>query len=172
MTNTVGRLYAEKLARLDHELEVLQRPEPTHPELLAAMKVIDQHRDDKIRYEIVRRKHKMQCLQKKSVAEKAQLHSHHQQLVRDIRERHVEQLNREQSQIQHERRDLGVMPYAKSFPVKRSQQIRHQQAYNLQVSLLSGVAKHTGFPAAPDLQSAKPAEAEEDMAFIRVRHFT
>ena len=110
----------------------------------------------------------MQCLQKKSVAEKAQLHSHHQQLVRDIRERHVEQLNKEQSQIQFERRDLGVLPYAKSFPVKRSQQIRHQQAYNLQVSLLSGVAKYTGFPAAPDLRPAKPVEAEEDMAFIRV----
>ncbi|KAL9627674.1 MAG: hypothetical protein Q9164_007529, partial [Protoblastenia rupestris] len=109
----------------------------------------------------------MQCLQKKSVAEKAQLHSQFQQSVREIRERHVEELNRKQSQIQHERRSLGVPPYAKSFPTKRSQQIRHQQAYNLQVSLLSGVAKHAGFPAAPDLEPAKSSEIEEDMAFIR-----
>ena len=148
---------------------MLRQPEPAHPEILAAIQVIDQYRNDKIQYEIVRRRLKMKCLSKQSVAEKAQCHSQHQQSVREIRERHVEELNREQSQIQCERRDLGLPPYAKTFPTKRSQQIRQQQAYNLEVSVLSGAAKYVGFPAAPELRPAMPSEAEEDLAFIKVR---
>jgi hypothetical protein len=49
------------------------------------------------------------------------------------------------------------------FPTRRSQQITQQTAYNKEVSVLSGIAKYVGFPAAPDITSVRTGEREEDM---------
>ena len=49
------------------------------------------------------------------------------------------------------------------FQPKRSDQIRRQAAYNKEVSLLSGIAKYVGFPAAPEIKGLKPAEIEGDL---------
>lgn len=38
-----------------------------------------------------------------------------------------------------------------------------QSAYNREVSVLSGVAKHVGFPAAPEMEGARPSEVDSDM---------
>jgi hypothetical protein len=54
------------------------------------------------------------------------------------------------------------------LPEKRSDQIRHQTAYNLEVSVLSGVAKYVGFPAAPDISAARPTEIDEDLRAMKV----
>lgn len=49
------------------------------------------------------------------------------------------------------------------FPKRRSTQIGHQTAHNREVSILSGVAKYVGFPAAPEMEGARPMEAEADL---------
>jgi hypothetical protein len=54
------------------------------------------------------------------------------------------------------------------LPEKRSDQIRHQTAYNLEVSILSGVAKYVGFPAAPDISTARSTDVDDDLRAMKV----
>lgn len=149
---------------------MLDSPTPTHPELLAALQVIDRHRDEKIRYEDTLVRYKLQALQRKSVAEKAQAHGQYMCRVQDIREKHLENLNKEFYQIQHERRATKTTAedYMYHYNPKRSDQIRRQAAYNKEVSLLSGIAKHVGFPAAPEMKGLKQAEIDEDLRAMGV----
>lgn len=164
------RLFDEKLAQYNEELAMLNQPIPKHPDYLALKKIIDNRHDDKIEYEQTLLRYKLDALQRKSIAEKAQIHSQYMQTVRDIREKTLEKLQKESYQLQRERRHAeGDVPdYSYPFPTKRSQQIVYQTSYNTEVSILSGVAKHVGFPAAPDILVAKPSEIEEDLLAMGV----
>lgn len=144
---------------------MLEGPEITHPELLSMKEVLEQRRDEKIQYECTLLKYKLGSLQNKSVAEKAQVHTQYMQTVRDIRDRSLEQVNREWYQIHKERRSRedDVPEYMCLYPTRRSQQITNQTAYNKEVSLLSGIAKYRGFPAAPEIGSAKSTEIDLDL---------
>jgi len=164
------RLYDERIVRCDAELAMLESPTPSHPELLAALEVIDRHRDQKIRYEDTLIKYKLEALQRKSIAEKAQAHSQYMLEVQAIRERHLEKLNKEFYQIQRERRsaETSAPDYMYRYNPKRSDQIKRQTAYNKEVSILSGVAKFVGFPAAPDLKPLRQHEIDEDLKAMGV----
>ena len=167
--NTHCRLFDEKLAQHDEELAMLNRPNPTHPDFIMLKKVIDKHLEDKIQYERTLLKYKLIALQKKSIAEKAQIHSQYMQSVRDIRERTLEQLQKESYQLQRERRHVeGDVPdYSYLFTTNRAEQIANQTAYNTEVSILSGIAKYVGFPAAPEITGARPNEIEEDLQAMK-----
>lgn len=171
LTRSFSRLYDEKIARCNAELAMLESTTPTHPELVAALDVIDNHRDKKIQYEDTRIKFKLESLQRESMAEKAQAHSQYMLDVQDTRERHQDKLNEAFYQIQRERRsaDTSAPSYMYHFPTKRSEQIRRQTAYNKEISILSGVAKYVGFPAAPDLKRLKQDEIDEDLKAMGVR---
>lgn len=149
---------------------MLDSATPTHPELLAALEVIDRHRNEKIQYEDNLIKYKLGALQRKSIAEKAQAHAQYMLRVQDIRETHLAHLNQHFYQIQHERRttDTTAQDYMYHFQPKRSDQIRRQAAYNKEVSLLSGIAKHVGFPAAPEMKGLKQNEIDEDLRAMGV----
>ena len=149
---------------------MLNQPVPNHPEFLAQKDVIDRYRNDKVDYEETLFKYKLIALQKNSIAEKAQIHSQYIQTVREIRDRNLEQLNQEWYRIQRERRSCedNVPDYLYKFTTRRSQQIRQQTAYNTEVSILSGVAKYVGFPAAPDINGARSSEIDDDFAEIAV----
>ena len=168
LTRRCYRLFDERLAQYNDELSMLNQPIPTHPEYVAQKEVIDRYRDDKIDYEETLFKYKLIALQRKSIAEKAQIHSQYMQTVREIRDRNLEQLNEEWYQIQRERRSCedNVPDYIYKFPTRRSQQIRQQTAYNTEVSILSGVAKYVGFPAAPDILGARTSEVDDDFTAI------
>ncbi|MCJ1263141.1 hypothetical protein MMC22_003011 [Lobaria immixta] len=159
------KIFDEKLAQYNEELVMLDQPNPTHPEFVAMMRVIDRRRDEKIEYEETLLRYKLITLQKKSIAEKAQIHTQYMQTAREIRERTLEKLHKESYQLQRERRNAegDVSDYAYNFPTKRSQQITNQTAYNTEVSILSGIAKHVGFPAAPPLSALRSSEIEEDL---------
>ncbi|KAL9635313.1 MAG: hypothetical protein Q9164_003536 [Protoblastenia rupestris] len=159
------KLFDERLASANEELVLLQRPGFAHPELLAMKEAVDQRRDEKIRYQRTHLRYKLQSLQKESVATKHQALSQYMQTVREVRDRSLDQLNKEFYQIQRERRSVeGDVPdFMYTFTDKRSKQITQQTAYNVEVSVLSGVAKHVGFPAAPRIRIARPNELDEDM---------
>ena len=154
----------------NEELALLEQPISAHPELLVMREVIDQRRDQKIEYEHTMMKHKLTTLQRESVANKAQIHSQYMQSVREIRDVALDRLNREFYQLQRERRSCeGDVPeYMYNFTTKRSQQITQQMSYNSEVSVLSGVAKYVGFPAAPDISKARPNEIEDDLRAMGV----
>lgn len=149
---------------------MLESPTPSHPELLAALDIIGRHRDQKIRYENTRLKYKLESLQRTSIAEKAQAHSQYMLEVQDIREKSLDTLNKEFYQVQRERRsaETSTPDYMYHYNPKRSEQIKRQAAYNKEVSILSGVAKHVGFPAAPDLKPLKPSEIDDDLKAMGV----
>jgi hypothetical protein len=138
---------------------------PTHPEYLAMMKCIDERRDERVRVSEKLREYELQTLRNYAVAKRSQILVQYQQDVRAIRERKLEQLGKQWYEIQHDRRSYaGSVPdFTLRFPTRRSQQITNQVAYSNEVSILSGVAKYVGFPAAPPMASATDAELEEDL---------
>ncbi|KPI45365.1 Transcriptional regulatory protein DEP1 [Cyphellophora attinorum] len=163
--NLRDRLYDEKIAAINHELAQLAEPTPTHPELIKQVAVVKAYRDEKIEIAQKTLVYKIGALKTKSVAERAQAHSAYFQETRDIRERHLEIVNERFVRIQRERfkSDTTTPTYAVPFPTKRSKQVIQQTAYNKEVSLLSGVAKYVGFPAAPDLMQTSQKDLEDDL---------
>ena len=164
------RLCDEQIAQLERELEMLKQPNCVHPEYVAMIKCIDDRRADKIAYETRLLEYKQKNLEIITAAERHQMHSQYFQTVRHIREEILEECNQRVFELQRGRRQLGCdeTEYMVRLPEKRSDQIRHQTAYNLEVSVLSGVAKYVGFPAAPDISAARPTEIDEELRAMKV----
>ncbi|KAB8207469.1 Sds3-like-domain-containing protein [Aspergillus parasiticus] len=159
------KIYDERVSKLNRELEMLNGPNPTHPEFLRQLECIQRYRDAKIKYEHTLYQYRIKALLNKSLAERAQAHSTYFQRARDVREKHSSAISKQFYAIQHDRfktDEVSPQHYI-PFPTRRSQQIANQTAYNQEVSILAGVAKYVGFPAAPSLSAARPAELEEDM---------
>ncbi|EAW15121.1 uncharacterized protein ACLA_057770 [Aspergillus clavatus NRRL 1] len=159
------KIYDERISKLNRELEMLTGPNPTHPEFLRQLECVKRHRDAKIQYEHTLFQYRLQALMNKSLAERTQTHSTFFQRIRDTRERHSSAVSKQFYAIQHDRfktEELSAQHYI-PFPTRRSQQIAHQTAYNQEVSIMAGVAKYVGFPAAPSLSPARPSELDEDM---------
>jgi len=144
---------------------MLTGPNPTHPEYLRQIECVQRHRDAKVKYEQTLFRYRMKSLLNKSLAERAQAHSTFFQRVRDVRERHSSSISKQFYAIQHDRFKTDELSphHIIPFPTRRSQQIAHQTAYNHEVSVMAGVAKYVGFPAAPTLSGARPSELEDDL---------
>ena len=104
-------------------------------------------------------------MKKKGVWERSQIHSAYFQTVRDVREHVLDEIGKNLYRLHHDRFKGADSDFAHSipFPTKRSTQILQQNAYNKEVSILSGVAKYVGFPAAPVMEGSRPAETEADL---------
>lgn len=144
---------------------MLTGPNPTHPEYLRQIECVQRHRDAKVKYEHALYRYRMKSLLNKSLAERAQAHSTYFQRVRDVREGHSSSISKQFYGIQHDRFKTDELSphHIIPFPTRRSQQIAHQAAYNHEVSVMAGVAKYVGFPAAPTLLGARPSELEDDL---------
>jgi hypothetical protein len=160
----------EEIARCEQELEMLKQPSCVHPEYRATIKCIDERRAEKIAYETKLLEYKQKNLEVITAAERHQMHSQYFQTVRHVREEILEECNQRVYELQRSRRSLGCdeTEYMIKLPEKRSDQIRHQTAYNLEVSILSGVAKYVGFPAAPDISAARAVDIDEDLRAMKV----
>jgi hypothetical protein len=160
----------EEIAKHEQALEMLKQPNCVHPEYLAMIKCIDERRNEKIEYETTLLEYKQKNLDVITNAQRHQMHSQYFQTVRHVREDILEECNQRVFDLQRGRRTLGCdeTEYMVRLPEKRSDQIRHQTAYNLEVSILSGVAKYVGFPAAPDIRPARPSEVDEDLRAMKV----
>lgn len=160
----------ENLAVAERELQMLKQPNCIHPEYLLMMKSIDERRADKIAYETKLLEYKRENLEIITAAERHQMHSQYFQTVRHVREGILEECNQRVYELQKGRRSLGCddTQYMIKLPEKRSDQIRQQTAYNLEVSVLSGVAKYVGFPAAPDIRPARPVDIDDDFRAMKI----
>ncbi|CAG7943342.1 unnamed protein product [Penicillium salamii] len=159
------KIYDEKISKLNRELEMLTGPNPTHPEYLRQIECVQRHRDAKIKYEENLYRYRMKSLMNKALAERSQAHSTYFQRVRDVRERHSSAISKQFYAIQHDRFKTDELSphHIIAFPTRRSQQIAHQASYNHEVSIMAGVAKYVGFPAAPSLLGARPSELDDDL---------
>jgi hypothetical protein len=164
------RLYDERTASINSELGQINSKKATHPELLRQLKIVQKYRDDKFDIEQKLLVHRVGALKRKSVAERAEIHSSYFQTVRDLREKHLEKISEHFHRIQRERfkTENPIPNYTIPFSKDRAQQVSHQLAYNKEVSILSGVAKYVGFPAAPELSNIRPSELDQDMTKMGV----
>ena len=113
------------------------------------------------------------ALRNKTVSERQQLHSQYIQETRDAREKAIDKCWENLYAIQKDRRrwNADEANYTHLFQSKRATQIAHQSSYNLEVSILSGVAKHVGFPAAPALEAVNTDDIDNDFKAMKVcRH--
>lgn len=151
---------------------MLTGPNPTHPEYLRQIECVQRYRDAKIKYEQNLYRYRMKSLIHKGLAERTQAHSTYYQRIRDARERHSSAVSKQFYAIQHDRFKTDELSphHIIAFPTRRSQQIAHQTAYNQEVSIMAGVAKYVGFPAAPSLLGARPAELDDDLEKMGVSH--
>ncbi|KAJ4345359.1 uncharacterized protein N0V89_011489 [Didymosphaeria variabile] len=165
------KLCDEQIAQCELELEMLKQPNCEHPEYISMIKAVDDRRADKIAYERQLLQYKQKNLEIITTAERHQLHSQYFQTVRDKREDILSLCNQKIYELQRGRRQLGVdeVEYTMKLPEKRSDQIRHQTAYNLEVSILSGIAKYVGFPAAPEIRPARASEIEDDLRAMKAK---
>ena len=159
------RLFDERIAAINQELAQLAENRPSHPELLKQLEVVQKYRDDKFGVEQKLLVYKIGALKNKSVAERSQIHSQYYQTIRDLREKHLERLSEHFYRIQRDRfkSDTPIPCHSIPFPEKKSKQIVQQTSYNKEVSILSGVAKYVGFPAAPELAQSRNKELEDDL---------
>lgn len=159
------RIYDDRISKLNRELELLTGPNPTHPEYLRQIECVERYRDAKIKYEHTLYRYRMKALLNKSLADRAQAHSTYYQRIRDVRETHSSAISKQFYAIQHDRFKTDELSphHIVPFPTRRSQQIAHQAAYNHEVSIMAGVAKYVGFPAAPALAGARPSELDDDL---------
>ncbi|KAK2749741.1 hypothetical protein FQN55_002977 [Onygenales sp. PD_40] len=158
------RIYDERIANLNSELAQLNEENPTHPEFLRQLGIIEQYRDDKIKYEKALYEYKLSSLVNKSLADRCQTNSSYFQHARDVREKFLDEASEHHYRIQQDRfQNTEASPdFSIPFPIRRSQQVAQQTAYNKEVSVLSGYAKFVGFPAAPALRGVRQHEVEDD----------
>ncbi|KAK4956964.1 Transcriptional regulatory protein [Elasticomyces elasticus] len=166
------KLNHDRLTALDAELEMLYQPKPTHPEYLAKTSCINAYRDNKLKVERVSYNYKMQQLELKRDTGRDQAHSQYFQEVREYREEAMERLGDQLYKIQKERRQLAMSEepdYIYKFPTKRSEQVRQQTKINREVSILSGIKKNIGMPAAPGITGPQAGDIERDLQVMGVR---
>lgn len=149
---------------------MLTSDNPTHPEYLAMLQCLEERRSEKIRISNLEMQFKMSVLRHRAVAERAQIMSQFYQAVRESREKVLEELGQEWYEIQQERRRVAntIPDYGIRFPATRGQAVRNAMAYNKEVSVLSGFAKHVGFPAAPSINGASDEQLDADLEAIQV----
>ncbi|KAI0419180.1 hypothetical protein F5X98DRAFT_83277 [Xylaria grammica] len=162
------KLYEERLEQLNREEAMLRSDNPTHPDYLAMMGCVDARRDERLRIADRELELRIEASERWAVARRAQIHSQFFQAVRESRERILAELGQHWYDIQHERRKNAnnVPEYGIRFPKSQAQRIRDALSYNREVSILSGIAKHEGMPAAPSMQGANPQELDDDFDAI------
>ncbi|KAF2400528.1 hypothetical protein EJ06DRAFT_556826 [Trichodelitschia bisporula] len=154
----------EQLRQITHELDMLRQPNCTHPDFLAQLECLNIRRDEKVHHEEVLRKYQMQARVNKTVAERCQLHSQYFQTVRELKDKALEKAYRDLYALQRDRRNWGTdeLNCTYLYNNNRQQLLQQQAAYNLEVSILSGIAKHIGFPAAPEIRGLDPHDLDDD----------
>jgi hypothetical protein len=165
------RLVNESLASVEHELQLLNQPDCMHPEYLRQVSCIDERRAKQAREAKAFYRYRMQSVRERTLGERAQLHSQYFQTARELRENMLYELGEDWYGIQKERRQQhqeGEERFLYKLPSKKSAQIRQQAKYNQEVSVLSGVAKYVGFPAAPNISGVEGSGLEDDFKAMRV----
>ncbi|TLS29308.1 hypothetical protein PpBr36_00149 [Pyricularia pennisetigena] len=161
--------YEERLRLLNEEEAMLMAPEPTHPDYLAMMRCVDARRDDKMRIIEAEYRLNQESLQRWAVAGRSQIMSQYYQDVRKTREQVLEELGDEWYRIQQQRRCHAnkVADFTLRYPESRAKAVKQVTAYNKEVSVLSEIARHKGFPGAPRISGASFSEIQDDLNEIK-----
>jgi hypothetical protein len=153
------------LTQVEHELQLLKQSKSTHPDFRAQLACVDERRDQKLLYEDRLLGYNLQNLTGRTVGDRQQLHSQYFQEVRQIRDDAIKSSYQDLHALQRDRWRYGSRQNStlSLYNPDRTDQLARQASYNLEVSLLSGIAKYLGFPAAPDMSVLATNEIESDL---------
>lgn len=166
------KMYSERLAAVNAELEMLNQVDCKHPEFLRQNACVEARHQKQVNEAKAFYRYKMESLRRTTLGERSQLHSQYFQHVRELREDVMNKLGEDWYNIQKERRESGMDDnerYIYKLPAKKSAQIKQQAKYNQEVSILSGIAKYVGFPAAPEITGTEGESLEDDLKAMKVR---
>lgn len=163
------KLYEDKMTRFVAEIEMCM--DGTHPELANVSKQIENIRDEKISLAARQRDYQRKCIDNQTRASRDQLHQQYLKDVADARSRLLTKTTEQWYSINRERRamDTRVPDFTYREPEKRSVQLRHRQMIHDEISLLMGLAKHFGFPTAPQMSTMQDDEIESDLYALGLR---
>lgn len=165
------KIFSERLAAVDAELESLHQADCKHPEFLRQNACVEARHQKQVSEAKAFYKYKLDSLRRSTLGERSQLHSQYFQHIRELREDVMSKLGEDWYNIQKERREAGTDDnerYIYKLPAKKSVQIKQQAKYNQEVSILSGIAKYVGFPAAPEIAGTEGGSLEDDMKAMKV----
>ena len=145
-------------------MATIDTDDPTHPQYLSVLGWLNQLRQEKIEHARTTFRYKFGALQRRSILNRAQMQSQYIQRMRELRDQTLERTSAEWYQIQRERRNFDANDEVpvNHFTGERVQWVARQSSYNTEVSILSGIGKYVGFPAAPEIQGARTTEIEDD----------
>jgi len=165
------KLYNERLATMSAELDLLAQPECQHPEYLRQVACVNARLEKQTREAHAFYYYRLKSIKQRTLGDRSQLHSQYFQFLRDQREKVMYEQAEDWHNIQKERRQSHQEKdeaWLYKYQVKKSAQIRQQAKYNQEVSVLSGIAKYVGFPAAPEITGAQEANQEDDLKAMKV----
>ncbi|KAK1024878.1 Transcriptional regulatory protein [Friedmanniomyces endolithicus] len=165
------KLYDERLATMNAELSMLAQPDCQHAEYLRQVACVNARREKQMREAQAFYHYRLTSIRQRTLGDRSQLQSQYHQHIREMRESIMYQLGEEWHNIQKERRQQHQEKddaYVYKFPANKSAQIRQQAKYNQEVSVLSGIAKYVGFPAAPDIDGAEGDLLEDDLKAMKI----
>lgn len=169
----VYSLYKDRLEKLEREEQALTADEPYHTEYLNMKQCLDELYEEKVRKINKEYEYTLAAHDQVAVSRRAMIWGQFYQGVREARLEMLSELNQEWHDTQNTRRHAHSTPdYALLFPSSPAQRVRNAVAYNTEVSILSGMAIHEGFPAAPTMHGVSPSEVEDDLEAIKVGHNT
>lgn len=157
------KIVEERVAEIDKEIAMLH--DGTHPELILMSQSIEAHKQEKIEKANILLGFQEQTAEIERIANRAAIWAQYNQEIRETREKCFSEANTQWWAIHRERRaaDTSLSDYVYRIPKSLSTQINHRSRYNAEVSLLSGIAKHVGFPAAPTIAGASADEVRADL---------
>ncbi|EPS40548.1 hypothetical protein H072_5592 [Dactylellina haptotyla CBS 200.50] len=163
------KIVEERVAEIDKEIAMVQ--DGTHPELVLMSQAIETHKKEKLDKANTLLGFQLETAEQERMANRAAIWAQYSQEIRETREKCFSEANKLWWAIHRERRaaDTSVSDYVYKIPKSISTQINHRSRYNAEVSLLSGIAKHVGFPAAPTIMGATSDEVRADLEAMGVR---
>ncbi|QIW96928.1 hypothetical protein AMS68_002446 [Peltaster fructicola] len=167
-------LLGERLATVEKELALLEQPQCEHPEYVRMVACVQQRRIKQDRETRAFHHYRQIATRQKTLAERSQMHSQYFQTIREIREEALDSLGTSWYSITRERRQgVNTNPeddnrHVYRYVDKRSDLLRQQAKYNREVSILSGIAKYVGFPAAPEISGVEGDCLENDLRAMRL----
>ncbi|KAG4306390.1 hypothetical protein PORY_000378 [Pneumocystis oryctolagi] len=164
------KLYENQINYLDKEVDLVNRG--IHPELSSLMEKITERRKRKYDIAVAFRNMLIKSIKDEFIAHQYEIQNNFLESKRKLREKILLRTGEKCFQIYHERRlmESSLIPeYRFSVPSKRSVQLKHRRAHELEVTLLAGLKTYIGFPAAPEIKNASKDEIMQDLEEMRVK---
>ncbi|KAG5518983.1 hypothetical protein PMAC_002514 [Pneumocystis sp. 'macacae'] len=159
-----------QFAKLHKEVDLVNKG--IHPELSSLMEKITERRKRKYDIAVAFRDMLIKSIKDEFIAHQYEIHNSFLESKRKLREKILLRTGEKCFQIYHERRlmETSLVPeYGFSIPNKRSLQLKHRRAHELEVTFLAGLKTYIGFPAAPEIKNASKDEIMQDLEEMRIK---